>query len=422
MRAWALNRNGLPKDAASDASRAITLDPGFADAWFNRALAYEKQGDYKRMLEDFRQAASLSGAYASRYQDAVAQYGPRVPGFVAQGAAPAARAAGREGAPPRKRDPMGRFLMTLFFTLTGGALVAMGLIHVVSSGREQKAGAAARRTHPEVLSPSVFYEGVATGKYKIERKLGEGAMGVVYEATDQSLGRKVAIKRMGDEIKVNEREKQRFLEEARTVALLHHPNIVEIYTIFEEEDNIYLVFEYVDGVTLDKVLDKEARLPFEKAAQLFGETAGALAYAHSKSIVHRDLKLSNLMLSAEGWVKVMDFGLARRAKESMARASNQEVVGSPAYMAPEQDLGSSSPESDIYSLGVCFYEALSGVLPFQGPDFHSQKMRLAYQPPSQMLPGLPQGVDALVAKCLAPDPADRFKSADEFRRALDAII
>ncbi|MCM2267095.1 MAG: protein kinase [Elusimicrobiales bacterium] len=421
MRAWALNRKGQAAAAESDASRAIGLNPGFADAWFNRALAYEKQGDYRRMLEDFKQAASLSGAYSARYQDAVAQYGPRVPGFAGQGAAlKAAREAAGETPVRGKRNPMRRFLLTLFFTLTGGALVAMGLIHVVSSGREP-AAARARATHPDVLSPSVFYEGVATGKYRIERKLGEGAMGVVYEAEDQSLGRKVAIKKMGDEIKVNDREKQRFLEEARTVALLHHPNIVEIYTIFEEEANIYLVFEFVDGVTLDKVLDKEARLPFDRAAQIFGETAGALAYAHSKNIVHRDLKLSNLMLSAEGWVKVMDFGLARRAKESMARAS-REVVGSPAYMAPEQELGASSPESDIYSLGVCFYEALSGVLPFQGPDFHYQKTHRSYQRLSEMVPGLPQGVDAVVAKCLSPLPEERFASAEEFRRALDAIV
>ncbi|MBI5744945.1 MAG: protein kinase [Elusimicrobia bacterium] len=422
MRAWALNRKGQSAEAESDASRAIGLNPGFADAWFNRALAYEKQGDYKRMLEDFKQAAALSGSYAARYQDAVAQYGPRVPGFAGQSAAmrAAAGAAAPEDARHGRRNPLRRFLLTLFFTLTGGALVAMGLIHVASSAREDSPKA--RATHPDVLSPSVFYEGVATGKYKIERKLGEGAMGVVYEATDQSLGRKVAIKRMGDEIKVNPREKQRFLEEARTVALLHHPNIVEIYTIFEEEDNIYLVFEHVDGTTLDKVLEKELRLPFDKAAQLFGETAGALAYAHSKNVVHRDLKLSNLMLSAEGWVKVMDFGLARRAKETMARTSAHEVVGSPAYMAPEQDLGVSSAESDIYSLGVCFYEALSGVLPFAGPDFHAQKTHLSYQPLSDILPGLPRGVDAVVAKCLAPAPEDRFRTAEDFRRALDAIL
>ncbi len=417
MRAWALNRNGRSADAATDATRAIDLNPNFADAWFNRALAYEKQGDYKRMLDDFKRAAALSGAYSSRYQDAVAQYGPRVPGYASLAPAAGAEGAGRAGrAAP---DPLRKFLTLLFFTLTGGALVAMGLIHILG-GRGQ-AAEAGRVTHPDVLSPSVFYEGVATGKYKIERKLGEGGMGVVYEATDQSLGRKVAIKKMNEEIKVNEREKQRFLDEARTVALLKHPGIVEIYTIFEEDANIYLVFEHVDGVTLDHTIDKEARLPFDTARRVIGETAAALAYAHSKNVVHRDLKLSNIMLSSEGQVKVMDFGLARRAMESRARFSNAEVVGSPAYMAPEQELGASSVESDIYSLGVCLYEALSGVLPFQGPDFHSQKTRLSYQKLSDILPGLPKGVDEIVARCLAPEPENRYRSAEDFRRALDGL-
>jgi serine/threonine-protein kinase len=128
------------------------------------------------------------------------------------------------------------------------------------------------------------------------------------------------------------------------------------------------------------------------------------------------------MVSSEGGIKIMDFGLARRALESAAKASNKEVVGSPAYMAPEQELGVSSQESDIYSLGVCLYEALSGVLPFQGPDFHHQKLQNSYQRLSEILPGLPKGMDAVVAKCLAPTPEDRFRSAEEFRRALDAIV
>ena len=422
MRAWALNRKGQARDAETDASRAIGINPAYADAWFNRALAYEKQGNYKRMLEDYRQAATLNGAYSRRYQDAVAQYGPRVPGFSGSAAARRDAALAENGAQPAEgRGPLRRFLILMFFTLTGGGLVAAGLMHIMSSRREG-AASGARATHPDVLSPSVFYEGVATGKYKIERKLGEGAMGVVYEATDQSLGRKVAIKKMSEEIKVNDREKQRFLDEARTVALLHHPGIVEIYTIFEEEENIYLVFEHVDGQTLDTVLTREARIPFERALQMFGETAGALAYAHAKNVVHRDLKLSNIMLSAEGNIKVMDFGLARRAQESLARASNSEVVGSPAYMAPEQELGVSSVESDIYALGVCLYEALSGVLPFQGPDFHHQKTHKTYQQLSDMLPGMPKGVDALVNRCLAPLPEERFHSADDFRRALNEIV
>ena len=422
MRAWALNRKGQAGDAETDASRAIGLNPGYADAWFNRALSYETQGNYKRMLEDFKQAAALNGAYSRRYQDAVAQYGPRVSDF--NGGVAARRKtspAGNDTLPGESRAPMKRFLILLFFTLTGGALVAAGLMHIMSFRRGEGVGVA-RITHPDVLSPSVFYEGVATGKYKIERKLGEGAMGVVYEATDQSLGRKVAIKKLGDEIKVNDREKQRFLDEARTVAMLHHPGIVEIYTIFEEKENIYLVFEYVDGQTLDMVLSKETRIPFNRALQLFGETAGALAYAHSKNVVHGDLKLSNIMFSTEGNIKVMDFGLARRARESLVRVSNSEVVGSPAYMAPEQELGVFSVESDIYSLGVCLYEALSGALPFQGPDFHYQKTHKTYQQLSDLLPGLPKGVDALMSRCLSPVPEERFHSADDFRRALNEIV
>ncbi len=421
MRAWALNRKGQAGPAVSDASRAIDLNPGYADAWFNRALAYQKQGDYKRMLEDFKQAASLSGSYSSRYQDAVAQYGPLVPAFAAAAArgATGGKAAGAH--PGQGGSPLRRFLVLLFFTLTGGGLVAAGLLHIMAVRPAQAGSAAPRSTHPDVLSPSVFYEGVATGKYRIERKLGEGAMGVVYEATDQSLGRKVAIKKMGDEIKVNEREKQRFLEEARTVALLHHAGIVEIYTIFEEEGDIYLVFEHVDGMTLDKLLDKEARVSPDKAFAMFREVADALAYAHSKNVVHRDLKLSNIMISSEGAVKMMDFGLASRMRESMARLTNREVVGSPAYMAPEQELGSASEQSDLYSLGVCLYESLTGVLPFPGPDFHQQKNRMTFQRVSEVLPDLPKAVDSVIERCLAPDPESRFRSAEEFRRALDEI-
>ncbi len=416
MRAWALNSKGQSQAAETDASRVIDLDPNFADAWYNRALAYEKQGDHKRMLADLKQASALNGAYLVRYQDAVAQYGSRVPDLEAQPPLGEGKGDGRH-----RRSPLKRFLITLLFTLSGGTLIAMGLTHIFSA-RSAAADAASRKTHPDLLSPSIFYEGVATGKYKIERKLGEGGMGVVYLATDQSLGREVAIKKMGDEIKINDTEKQRFLDEARTVALLHHPNVVEIYTIFEEEDNIYLVFEYVDGLTLDRVLDKETRISPEKALPIFDSVAKALAYAHSKSVVHCDLKLSNIMLSGEGEVKVMDFGLARRARESMARLSKGEVVGSPAYMAPEQELGSSEIGSDIYSLGVCLYEALCGALPFQGPDFHGQKMRGSYQALSDMMPGLPRAVDGIVAKCLAPAPEDRFPSADDFRRALSEVI
>jgi len=304
MRAWALNRKGLSKEAEADANKAIGINPDFADAWFNRALAYEKQGNYKQMLEDFRQAASLNLAYGARFQDAVAQYSSRVSDFShGKGATEYAggEVAADDASKPGSRTK--RFVILLIFTITGGLLVALGLLHIVTSARE-RSGAAGKQTHPNVLTPSIFYEGVATGKYKIERKIGSGGMGVVYEAVDQSLGRTVAIKKMNEEIKVDEREKQRFLEEARTVALLHHPNIVEIHTIFEEEGNIYLVFEYVNGVTLDRMLDKEVQLPFDRARVILEEAAKALSYAHSKDVLHRDLKLSNIMISSDGEIRL----------------------------------------------------------------------------------------------------------------------
>jgi len=410
MRAWALNRKGMAKEAESDVNRAIDINPGFADTWVNRALVYEKQGDYKRMLEDYRQAALLNGEYGGRFQDAVAQYSGKVTGFSYDPVPPAA--AGGPG-----NGGMTRFLVLLGFTLTGGLLVALGLIHIFASSRE-KAAVAGRTPPLDVLAPSIFYEGVASGKYKIERKLGEGGMGIVYEALDQSLGRKVAIKKMNEEIKVNEREKRRFLEEARTLAMLHHPNIVEIHTIFEEGEDIYLVCEHVDGMSLEKLVEKEVRLPFERARAMFCEAAKALSYAHSKNVIHMDMKLSNIMISSDNEVKVMDFGLARRMKESLARVSSREVVGSPAYMPPEQDLGVSSKESDIYAMGICLYETLTGELPFKGPDFHYQKERMLYRPAGEVVAGLPQAVDAFIARALSPEPEKRFQSAAEFRREL----
>lgn len=426
LRSWALNRNENPNDAAKDAERAIGINPNFADAWFNHGLAAEKQGDYKRMLEDFKQAAALNENYDRKYQDALAQYGGRVPGFSAS-AQNQATDLGSEVQEP-VASPISRYFMLLIFMLVGGTLIAIGLTHVLQGqntakndrkGRDKNHGGASAAGM--ILSPSVFYEGVATGKYKIEKKVGEGAMGKVYLAVDKSLGRKVAIKKMNEEIKVNEREKRRFLEEARTVALLHHPNIVEIYTIFEESGDVFLVFEYLEGKTLDTVLSKDIRMSFNRVKGIYEEVAKALDYAHSKNVIHRDLKLSNIMLTAEGYVKVMDFGLAGRAIEARVNSGNREVVGSPAYMAPEQEGGESSVRSDIYSLGVCMYESLTGVLPFQGPDFLSQKTRNFYEPVSQCVPGLPKAIDALLEKCLDIDPRKRFASAEEFRKALDAI-
>jgi tetratricopeptide (TPR) repeat protein/tRNA A-37 threonylcarbamoyl transferase component Bud32 len=415
IRSWALNKKGSFRQAGGDATAAIKLNPNFADAWFNRANANKKMGDYKQMLQDYRQAALLSKNYSSHYRDAVAQYAKNVPGFTYDSSL-------LQKSSPASDSPLKKFFVLLGFTITGGLLIGLGFMHMASN-KMVRATANGVITQPDEISPDVFYEGVASGKYTINRKIGAGGMGMVYEAIDQTLERKVAIKKMNDEIKVNEREKQRFLQEARMVALLQHPNIVEIYTIFEEDSNVYLVFEYIAGRTLDVILGDEVRMSFERSKSVFEDVTKALMYAHSKDIVHRDLKLSNIMIDdEEGFVKVMDFGLARKAMESMARLTNVEIVGSPAYMAPEQDSGASGKQCDVFALGVCLYEVLTGDLPFKGPDFHNQKEQKLYTPVSSIAPAVPEGVDELIAKTLEPDPEKRFKSVEEWQMAFLKIV
>lgn len=415
IRSWALNKKGNFRQAGGDATAAIKLNPNLADAWFNRANANKKMGDYKQMLQDYRQAALLSKNYSSHYKDAVSQYAKSVTGFTYDSSL-------FQKSKPKSDSTLRKFFMLMAFTITGGLLIGFGFFHMASS-KLVKSAANGIITQPNEFSPDIFYEGVVSGKYKIEKKIGAGGMGTVYEAVDQTLERKVAIKKMNDDVKVNEREKQRFLQEARMVALLQHPNIVEIYTIFEENGNIYLVFEYIAGKTLDIALGDEVRMSFEKSKDIFDDISKALIYAHSKNIVHRDLKLSNIMISdEEGFVKVMDFGLARKAMESMARLTNAEIVGSPAYMAPEQDSGASGKQCDVFALGVCLYEVLTGDLPFKGPDFHNQKEHKLYAPISSIALAAPKGVDELIAKTLEPDPEKRFKSVEEWRKAFLKIV
>ncbi len=419
IRAWALNQIGQFQEAKIDATLAIEMEPAMADAWFNRGTASEKLGNYKQMLDDFQQAAVLDRTYKPKFQDALAQYGGQAAGFKYRGDAfpkekqSADYAESEEGS--ERENPARRFIILLIFTVSGGILIGVGLIHIFSGPRT--ASFSAKNLNSK--APIVLPEGVLSGKYQITREVGHGGMGIVYEAVDQSLGRTVAIKKMRDEIKAEEKEKNRFLTEARTVAALKHPNIAEIYTAFEEENDLYLVFEYVEGVSLDKKLETEFRVPLEYAKPLFAEICEALDYAHSKNIIHRDLKLSNIMVCNDGQIKVMDFGIARKAMETMARLT--EVGGSPAYMPPEQDTGYTRKESDIFSLGICLYEVLTGELPFTGPNFSYQKTHKIYRPASSVVPGLPKEINALLARALDPDPQNRFHTPAEFNTALQAI-
>jgi len=263
---------------------------------------------------------------------------------------------------------------------------------------------------------------IPTG-YKFVRQIGSGGMGAVYEAEELSLERRVAVKRMRGEIRSDPRECERFLKEARTVAKLQHPNIVQIYAVVEREGDIYLVFEYLDGLTLDALIAKHKRFSIHQTRGVLAQVCAALHYAHENAVIHRDLKPSNIMVTQQLLVKVMDFGVARQAKDAMSRLSmTNTVAGTPPYMAPESDTGVVRKESDLYSLGVCAYEMLTGERPFQGSGAGMllQKMKMEYAPVSGKAAGLSQALDAFFAKALHADPEKRHRSSAEFVRDFDA--
>ena len=262
---------------------------------------------------------------------------------------------------------------------------------------------------------------VIAGNFAIEKQIGKGGMGVVYLAKDETLGRPVAIKRMRDELVESGPDLKAFLEEARLVASLKHPNLVEIYHVAKEPNRLYLVFEYVEGRSLQAILDGHSKLSLKQAKSILHQVSLALDYAHAKKITHRDLKPANIMVTNEGVAKVMDFGLAHQTQRTIAKLSRTGVSGTPSYMAPEQELGTSSAASDVFALGVTLYQMLTGKLPFQGPNFLAQKRERIYTPPSQCDASLSPSIDALIAKALDPDPGKRFTSAGHFSKAFQIL-
>ena len=405
-RAWAFGRQGNFKSALDDASAALRDNPTDGAAHFARAFALSGLGYREEMLRALQTASTLQPAFRSVYDQAV-----QLPGSADTMLLFASLDPGRDAAqkaPPKKKRSA---LLIILATLVGGFLIALGLLQNMSVREWTKR--LARRTPAEEPSGSAFW-----GKFSQVRELGAGGMGVVYEAVDRGLGRRVAVKKMRDEIRSDERERRRFIEEARIVAALKHPNVVEIYAIEEEGRDLYLVFELVEGSTLEEKLRREGRFKPAEAQRVFQGVCSALEAAHARGIIHRDLKPANIILAPDGTAKVMDFGLARSPESS--RMTTNTLWGSPSYMAPEQEEGRASPQSDLFSLGVCLYEALTGKLPFEGTPSaaFAKKKAGEYAPPSRHVPGIPLGFDRLAARALAPIPEKRFASAKAFAEAL----
>ncbi len=253
-------------------------------------------------------------------------------------------------------------------------------------------------------------------QYDFIRQIGEGGMGKVYEAYDKSLKRKVAIKRVRPELVRSAYVREQFLSEARMVALLRHPCIVEIYTVIESENSLYLVFEYVDGQTLETRLDIDGRLPFSQVKEIFKHVCEGLAYAHAQDIIHCDLKPGNIMILEDNQAKVMDFGVAKKLDN---QTGARTVAGTPAYMAPEQQRGFMRKQSDVYSLALCVYEALVGQVPWTVKGFNIAHKKIV--PASKLAPHVPPAVDEVLADALKEDPKKRIQSIEEFWERLNAI-
>ena len=245
-------------------------------------------------------------------------------------------------------------------------------------------------------------------------------MGVVYEATDRKLNRPVAVKMLRDEYKLDDSAKAGFMAEARTVAELHHPAIVDIHNIVEDERGLYLIFERLDGRTLDQIIWDRKRLTLSEIKRILKPVCEALEYAHAHDVVHRDLKPANVMLTKDGGVKVVDFGISRHAARAGGKASTtQTITGTPHYMAPEQEYGFVQKENDVFSLGAVLYEMVTGVRPYEGS--HQAKLAKGYIRVSTRVPGAPLELDVLIDRALEPDPEKRIPSPGQFWLALSSI-
>jgi tetratricopeptide (TPR) repeat protein/predicted Ser/Thr protein kinase len=272
---------------------------------------------------------------------------------------------------------------------------------------------------------------LAVGPYKIESRLGAGGMGEVYLAQDTRLARKVAIKLLPAVLRSSERARERFIREAQAAAQLDHPNICPIYEIERDQEVIFIVMQYVEGETLASRLRRDP-LTLGEALDIAAQVADALTEAHSRGVIHRDIKPQNLMITPHGRVKVLDFGLAKIVQDSQRGESATEtnvsltddgvVVGTAAYMSPEQArCVPVDQRSDLFSLAVMLYECVTGRRPFVGPtriDIHAQVIHFHPPPPSHHNPRLPPELDRVILKALAKNPEDRYESCGELLRDL----
>src|SRR5574344_988679 len=258
-------------------------------------------------------------------------------------------------------------------------------------------------------------------RYELLEVIGTGGMAVVYKARCHRLNRLVAIKILKDEFSGDEEFRRRFRAEGEAVAMLSHPNIVQVYDVSTSDSANFIVMELIDGISLKEYMEKKGILNWKETLHFAMQIAAGLEHAHSRGIVHRDIKPHNVMVLKNGSVKVMDFGIARVMNKS--NTLTKEALGSVHYISPEQARGSyTDNRSDIYSLGVVMYEMMTGRPPYDGESpvaVAIQHINGGAPLPTTLNPNIPAGMEQIIMKAMALDPKDRYSGAAELLADLE---
>ena len=289
-------------------------------------------------------------------------------------------------------------------------------------GADQTGGGDPAATSGQISGLMTKLQRIVEGKYKIDRLLGKGGMGAVFLARDLALDRDVAIKVLPPDISQDDHVVKRFQQEAKTAAKLDHTNIIPIYRVESEGGLNYFVMKYISGTSLEDLLEEKRPLPVDEIQRVLWQAAVALGHAHTRGIVHRDVKPANIMFDHDGKVMLTDFGISKALQAASGFTGTGMIIGTPHYMAPEQAKGQPvDGRADQYSLGVVGYRMVTGALPFGGDSIHTILYKHIFEDPPtvrSVRPDIPEFLSAAIHRAMAKEPGQRYASMEELATAI----